>query len=275
MEMNRKDIGGGCREMSGEVVGIFYPADPDHLRRTVDTYCREADVPNVQGKLRAIMVPHAGYIYSGPVAAMGYRLVRDLDQETNWTVIIIGPSHYVSLRGVSVGLYDEYECPLGSVPVSRMVKHFMDSGAVFSPQAHEREHSIEVQLPFLRHCLRSFEIVTLLTGSVDAKVVADLIEPHIDEKTIIVVSTDLSHEKPYDAARNVDTALLNRIIEGDESAIKRGEACGIKGVHAMVILSKRLNWRRQLIGYATSGDTFGSKNRVVGYGCVACLEDLV
>jgi len=255
------------------IAGGFYPADPDHLKRTVDTFCREVDTPKVQGNLRALMVPHAGYVYSGPVAAMGYRIIRDLDQEKNWTIIMIGPSHYVPFRGVSVGLYDEYACPLGAVPVSRVARKFLDSGAVFLPQAHEREHSLEVQLPFLRHCLRSFEIIPLLTGSVDAKFVADMVKSHIDERTIVLVSTDLSHEKPYSEARTIDTALLDKIIEGDESGIKRGEACGIKGIHAMVILSNRLNWRRQLIGYATSGDTYGSKNRVVGYGCVACLQD--
>ena len=273
MEKNKMNIGGGTRKMAPDVAGGFYPSDPALLRRTVNTLIREAEAPSASGNLKALIVPHAGYIYSGPVAAKGYRLVRDLEQTKTWEVIIVGPAHYVPFKGVCVGLYDEFATPLGSVKVSKSTWKFLDSGAIFLPQAHENEHCIEVQLPFLHHCLRNFEIIPILTGSVDPVKVADMIEPFLDDDTILLISTDLSHQLPYERAREIDTQTLDWIIRGDEHSLKKhGEACGLTGIISMLELSKRLDWRRELIAYATSGDTYGPKNRVVGYGCVACFK---
>ena len=273
METGDKRTGGGTRPMAPGVAGGFYPADPSLLRRAVDTLLREADSPPLEGTLKALMVPHAGYMYSGPVAAKGYRYLRDLDKKKNWRVIIIGPSHSVPFNGVSVGLYDRYATPLGEIPVSSAAWKFLDSGAIFMPKAHEAEHSIEVQLPFLRHALKNFEIIPLLTSASEHDKLADIIEPFLDDDTLLIISSDLSHEKPYDKARQMDTELLNWIVSGDEhSIIKRGEACGPVGILAMIELSKRLSWKRILVDYATSGDTYGSKSRVVGYGCVVCVD---
>jgi len=260
--------------MAPDVAGGFYPSEPSLLRRTIDTFMREAEPPSVSGNLKALMVPHAGYIYSGSVAAKGYRLIKSLDQEKNWRVIIIGPAHYVPFSGLCVGLFDEFATPIGPAKVSKLAFEFLDSGAIFLPQAHELEHCIEVQLPFLHYCLKNYEIVPLLTGSADPIKVADIIEPHLDADTILLISTDLSHQLPYENAVETDTSTLDWIIKGDEQSLKkRGEACGLTGIISMVALSKRHGWRRELIAYATSGDTYGPKNRVVGYGSVACFAD--
>ena len=261
------------RQMSDSVAGSFYPSDPALLKRTIDTFMREADVYEIDGKLRALILPHAGYIYSGAVAAKGYRLVRNLDMDKTWRVIIIGLSHFRPFSGISIGTYDEYATPLGPIPVSSLALKLTESDESFIPEAHENEHSIEVQLPFLKVALKHVEIVPILTNNTNPEMLADLLEPHMDENTFLIASTDLSHMQVDDRARELDESTLNWIIDGDEKLLKkRGQACGMAGILTMMILSKRLNWKRERVGYATSADTHGDKNQVVGYGCVVCYE---
>lgn len=259
------------REMSPQVAGIFYPRDASLLRRTIDTYLREADNIRTDGNLKAVMLPHAGYEYSGSIAAKGYRLIRNLDQEKSWTVILIGVSHLKPFMGISVGDYDQYATPAGPVSVSPLVKELINQGASFIEEAHRDEHSLEVQMPFLKQSLKHFEIVPILTSNTDPAKLADLIEPVLDESTILVISSDLSHMLSYEKAQEVDNRTLKWIIDADEKNLKNhAEACGLTGILTMVILSKRLAWHRKFISYRNSGDIQGEKSKVVGYGCIAC-----
>jgi len=268
-----ENISTHVRQMSDSVAGSFYPSDPAHLKRTIDTFMREADEHKIDGKLRALILPHAGYTYSGPVASKGYRLIRNLDMDKTWRVIIIGLSHFRPFSGISIGVYDKYATPLGPIPVSSLARDLLVSSGSFIPEAHENEHSIEVQLPFLKVALKHVEIVPILTSNTKPKMLADLLEPHMDDSTLLIASTDLSHMQPDNRARELDASTLNWIIDGDEKLLKkRGQACGMTGILTMLILSKRLGWKREQVGYATSADTHGDKTRVVGYGCVACYE---
>jgi AmmeMemoRadiSam system protein B len=259
------------REMSSQVVGFFYPSDEAHLRRVIDTYLREVDEVSISGSLKAVLVPHAGYVYSGPVAARGYRLIRNLDQKKSWRVFVIGVSHFVPFTGICIGAYEQYSTPLGPVIVSPLAGELVKAGANFIPEAHRHEHSIEVQMPFLKYSLKHFEMVPILTSNTDHEKLADMIEPYMDDSTILIVSSDLSHMRSYDRARELDNKLLKWVVDGDEKSVrKHGEACCMQGLLAMISLSRRLNWKRELIMYASSGDTHGDRTQVVGYGCVAC-----
>ena len=261
------------RQMSENVAGAFYPSDPGLLERTVDTYLREASAVSYNGVLKALMVPHAGYVYSGLIAAKGFKLLRNLDQEKTWRVIIIGTSHYKPFTGFSVGAFKEYATPFGPIPVSSVADEILESGGNFFPDADRNEHSIEVQLPFLKCSLQHVEIVPILTSSTDHEKLADAIVHHMTDSTILLVSSDLSHMKPQYQANEIDHATLNWILNGDKKSIKkRGEACGLAGILTMMALAERLGWDRKLVDYTTSGDVTGDKSRVVGYGCVICFE---
>ncbi|MCD6217660.1 AmmeMemoRadiSam system protein B [bacterium] len=260
-------------EMSNEVAGAFYPTDPAHLKRTIDTYLRESRIVEIGGKLRALMVPHAGYVFSGTIAATGYRLIRNLDQQKTWRIILLGLSHFKPFSGISIGAYGHYATPLGPVSVSPLAKTLLESYGSFIPDAHLNEHSIDVQLPFLKVALKHFEIVPILTSNSKPDEIADILEPHMDDSTLLIVSSDLSHMLPFDRAEEIDNKTMKWIIDGDEANVKKhGQACGLIGILAMITLSKRLNWNREIIGYATSANTHGERNQVVGYGSIACYK---
>ena len=260
-------------EMSKEVAGVFYPSDPALLRRTIDTYLREARVSEIDGDLHYLMVPHAIYSYSGTIAATGYRLIRNLDQQKTWRVILIGLAHFQSFNGISIGAYDNYKTPLGVVRVSPLAKTLLESYGSFIPEAHRNEHSIDIQLPFLKVALKHFEIVPILTSNSNPDEIADLLQPHIDDSTLLIVSSDLSHMLRFDRAEEIDKKTLKWIVDGDSSSVKdRGQACGLNGILTMMALSKHYNLKRELISYSTSADSHGDRSQVVGYGCVACYK---
>lgn len=251
------------------VSGSFYPADPRQLEAGVRRYLSAAGAPEVGFSVRALIVPHAGHIYSGPVAATGYRLLEDM--EGLQSIFMVGPSHYEWFPGVALPGVDLMATPLGDVEINRDTTAALDTSplVVESPAAHRKEHSLEVQLPFLRIVAPDVPVVPLLTGDVDAAEVADLIDPFVSDGTLLLVSSDLSHYHTSAVARRLDAATAAAIERIEPEALGRESACGRTGVQAALYLARRRGWRVQTLDLRNSSDTAGPPDRVVGYGTFA------
>jgi len=268
--------------------GEFYPGDKATLEKHVDALLRQADPPKITAPIRAIMVPHAGYVYSGPVAAYAY---KELEGRNFKTVILISNSHTEWFNGISVYKKGSFETPLGLVPIDeeKAAKLLASSSKILDrPRTHEEDHVLEVQLPFLQRVLKDFKIVPLLFGNDDpalSKVLADALKKIVDDKTLIVASTDMSHYPAYDDATSTDRETLQAIHTGQvdaldamlkrhvEKGIPNAETflCGVSGVRTVLLLTQTLGPTVPVfLKYENSGDTsVGDKNRVVGYGAVA------
>lgn len=243
------------------VAGLFYPADPVEL---CDMIARElARVDVVPSCSRALVVPHAGYIYSGPTAAYAYASLSHCPVSR---VVIAGPAHRVAFHGIAVASSSVFRTPLGDVPLStdgRELADLFDCVAI-NDGAHAMEHSLEVQLPFLQTVLGSFELVPLCVGAVEPSKLADVLESLWgDARTLFVISSDLSHYHAYAQARRMDLATIDRILDGQ--SIDHEQACGATGINAMNLLAKRHGLQAHLLNYRNSGDTAGDRDRVVGY----------
>jgi MEMO1 family protein len=253
--------------------GSFYPKDPKELKEMVDGFLKEAkEVKLPRGaKLKAIIVPHAGYIYSGIVAASGYRLLKALKLLKK--IIITGPSHNEIFPGVRIDNSDYWESPLGKVKIQK--SKVKSEELFYDSKMQEGEHSIEVQVPFLQRTLTGFEIVPILLGEVEAGEVANNIynnyKNYKDEEKIIIVSSDLSHYYPYDQAVKIDSIANDAIPNLDILTVeKEVEACGKTGILALMHLAKQMGWKGIFIDYKNSGDLPAgrqARQRVVGYGC--------
>jgi len=251
------------------VAGMFYPAETEVLRQDVQGHLQAASPALQKGQLKAIVAPHAGYVYSGPVAGSAYRQLDSLDPERHWKVILLGPCHRLPLRGVSVCAFDHYQTPLGSIAVSPLAKE-LASQLGFVPEADLQEHALEVQLPFLQTQLRSFEIIPIVIGAAPPAQLAQVLKPYLDDDTLLVISTDLSHYLTYDQAVATDSLANQAIPALDLQAMQeRGDACGLVGVLTLMHLAQQLGWQGHFLDYQNSGDTAGPKDRVVGYGAYA------
>jgi MEMO1 family protein len=256
------------------VAGSFYPADADDLRSILADCERQAVVVEPDPRpLRALIAPHAGYVYSGAIAASAYRLLTGARDRFR-RVVLIGPSHFVPLAGLAVPRVEAFETPLGLVPIDDGARKSVlrDPAVVLSDRPHAREHSIEVQLPFLQSLLGNFELLPLSAGGASAKEVGRVIERVWDkDDTLIVVSTDLSHYHDYATARALDAATSRAIV-------KRGrefdgeQACGCIGIMGLMDLARRRDLDVRLLDLRNSGDTAGDRSRVVGYGAFALYE---
>jgi AmmeMemoRadiSam system protein B/AmmeMemoRadiSam system protein A len=254
---------------SPAVAGLFYPSGPEELRQTVLALLRKANGVGMPAKIRALVSPHAGYIYSGIVAAAGY---KQIDPSIK-TVVLLGPSHRVPLRGASIAGVKAYRTPFGDVPLSRLTLTLQELTLFESiPEAHAREHSLEVQLPFLQMVLKDFEIVPILTHRADPKALATALAPHIREDTLVVASSDLSHYYSSETAISLDQICTNAVLGGRLSDMAQCEACGKQAVLTLMHIAKIKDWHAALIDYKNSGDTAGSKNRVVGYASIGFLD---
>ncbi len=251
------------------VAGAFYPADPSRLDADVRGYLAVAERVAVDFQPRVLVVPHAGYVYSGPVAATGYRLLED--REDLRRIVMLGPSHYVWFSGLTLPGVDGLETPLGDVAVdgAGAATALLSPLVVDSPAAHEREHSLEVQLPFLQIVAPGVPVVPLLTGDVDPVDVADVVETLCDERTLLLISSDLSHYHDYETARRLDGDTVGAIERFDPAALGRESACGLTGIQAALHIANRRGYRMQTIDVRNSGDTAGPHDRVVGYGTFA------
>lgn len=254
------------------VAGMFYPADADELREDVDAMLRDAAAPAGRAP-KALIVPHAGYVYSGPVAAAAYaRLAGARGRIAR--VALFGPAHRVFVRGLALPEADVFATPLGRVPIDRdALARLRDfPGVSESELAHALEHSLEVQLPFLQRTLGSFTLVPLVVGDAAPADVARVIEAlAADPATLIVVSSDLSHYHGYDEARRIDSDTVGRIgaLAAD---IDHEQACGATPINGAVLWARHHGLSAELLDLRNSGDTAGDRGRVVGYAAFALYE---
>ena len=246
------------------VAGSFYPADPDELRRELDAAFAGAVPPDPDRPVpKAIVVPHAGFVYSGPVAASAYlRLAPARDTITR--VVLLGPSHRVYVEGLAASGADEWATPLGRVAVER------PDGIEVHDDAHAPEHSLEVQLPFLQRTLGEFTLVPLVVGRATAPEVAAVLDRLWGgPETLVVVSTDLSHYHDWDTATALDRATAARVLARDHARIDDRDACGAYPLRGLLRAATTRDLDVRLLDLRNSGDTAGPRDRVVGYGAFA------
>ncbi len=251
------------------VSGTFYPGFGPALRAAVNR-CLPKSSPVGQVP-KALIVPHAGYIYSGPIAGSAYSLLVP-GRATVRRVVLIGPSHRVGFTGVAASRVSAFRTPLGDVPVdTRSVDVLLSLPMVrVVESAHAQEHSIEVQLPFLQTALSGFAIVPLLTGSVTADEVARVLQASWDgADTVIIVSTDLTHYLPYDVAAEVDAQTASAVVNLDPDAIGDDSACGHDALRGMLLVARMNGLQVRQLDLRNSGDTAGRRDAVVGYGAFA------
>lgn len=253
------------------VAGQFYPGNPETLRRDLRTYLDEARLPDDLGVVRAVIAPHAGYIYSGPIAGYAFKALAALPQK-KWTVFLMGPAHRVYFHGVALGNFAAFRTPLGDAPVAvERVEEMLARSPIYTraPQAHGPEHCLEVEIPFLQVVLPDFRLVPMLFGRVDPHDVAADLADTLGEDDLIVVSSDLSHYYPYDTAQRLDRAWLDALLADRESDVLEGEACGQAPAVTLMTIARHKGWKPHLLNYRNSGDTAGDKWQVVGYASVA------
>lgn len=258
---------------SAAVAGMFYPDAPNVLRKTINDYLDQA-APPVLSKVRAVIAPHAGYVYSGPVAAFAYKALLNRATPPK-RVYVMGPSHRVWFTGVALADYSAFDTPLGAHPLDAEKIHaLIDSGAPFTAHnvAHGQEHSLEVQFPFLRVTFPDTPAVPLLFGDVDPLVVGQELSEFLEPDDVIIVSSDLSHYHDNQTAHALDRQFLDAVLGGERREVARGEACGQAPALALMLLADKYGWQPHLLDYRTSGDVTGDTRRVVGYAAVGYEE---
>jgi len=268
------------------VAGSFYPSSSTQLADTVQELLRQAPRIALPG-LRALVCPHAGYSYSGPTAACGY---RQLEGTGFQTVIVMGPSHYALFRGAALPDAEVYRTPLGDMKISEKTRRLgahppfvLDPEcSVHRPDERRRipgpegpftwEHSVEVQLPFLQTMLPGAELVPVIFGELDPRKAAQVLARHLDAHTLVVASSDLSHYHPEAEARRRDASCIKAICDLDTARMEKEEACGKGPILALMHLAKAKGWKVKLLDARTSGDTGGDRVSVVGYASIAFCE---
>jgi AmmeMemoRadiSam system protein A len=270
------------------VAGLFYPKDPTELGRMIDACLAAAKVEPLPGELKALICPHAGYPYSGPVAAYAYKLLVGRSYDT---VVVMGPSHYADLHAASVTDAAVYRTPLGDVPISAKAKKLAalrpfaleppcfvqrpdwwsqsSRAAPAVDTADTWEHSVEVEVPFLQRTLKTFQLVSVVCGEFDEPRAARALEQILDDRTLIVASSDLSHYYSYAQARELDARTVAAICRLDPDAVGDEDACGHTPIRTLLYVARQQGWKARLLDCRNSGDTTGEKARVVGYAAIA------
>jgi hypothetical protein len=252
------------------VAGTFYPDDAAMLAATVERDLSRAETrPAAQGPApKAMIAPHAGYVYSGPVAATAYARLKPVAGRIT-RVVLIGPAHYVPFRGLAASSADAFATPLGAVPVDRAAVESVRALAQVAvlDSAHRREHSLEVQLPFLQTVLDEFAIVPLLAGDATYDEVREVLE-HLwnGPETLIVISSDLSHYRDYATAQRLDAATAAAIERLRPDDIGGEQACGRIPVGGLLKVARLKGLCARTLDLRNSGDTAGPRGEVVGYG---------
>lgn len=251
------------------VAGTFYEADADRLRQHIRKLL-SADTAVSETLPRALIVPHAGYIYSGSTAAQAYRcLMADPGQITR--VLLLGPAHRVYLKGMAIPSVERFATPLGEVELDREALDRIASlpGVQVSDEAHREEHSLEVQLPFLQSVLTEFTLVPVVVGGAAASQVAAVIDALAeDPHTLVVISSDLSHFLNYRDARQIDAVTCEHILE-KSTTLSGEEACGARAINGLMASNRVRSLEVSLLRACNSGDTAGTRDRVVGYAAFA------
>ena len=252
------------------VAGMFYPEDPTRLRDEVDRLLAAVQVPLDEPMPKALIVPHAGYAYSGPVAASAYARLRRAG-DTLERVVLLGPSHHAAFHGLALPDSEAFETPLGSMPID--TDAFARIPRVPRNEAiHRPEHSLEVQVPFLQRVAPRARLVPLAVGEVTPFQVAEVVEALWGgPETVIVVSSDLSHYLPYRLGRAVDEETTRKILHLD-TALDSERACGATAVAGFLEAARRKHLHPVLLDLRSSGDTAGGQEEVVGYGAFAFFE---
>ena len=249
------------------VAGIFYASELRQLDSEVEHYL-SAEIRPGTARPEILIVPHAGYVYSAPVAAQAYLQLKNYAGRIK-NVILVGPSHRMAFKGIAAASADEFKTPLGKVRVNReLTDRIVAANAAVRilDDAHRQEHSLEVQLPFLQKVLGRFKIVPLVYGDVSAEELARVLEPYVtDAGTVIIVSADLSHYFDYDTARVLDGKTAG-LIEQNRPEIENHMSCGATGINAALLLASEKHLRPETLELANSGDTVGDRDSVVGYG---------
>ena len=285
---------GAQRVRQAAVAGLFYPKAPDALAEMVESFLAKANARSL-GKVRGLICPHAGLAYSGQTAAEAY---KQLSGQNVRTVVIMAPSHYAAFEAASIPDVEAYETPLGEVKLSPKarklagIRPFACNPAceVHRPQwwrqaskevppfgtdtPHTWEHSLEVQLPFLQKTLKDCTIVPIVFGRMeDVRPAAEAIVRHVlDDETVLVASSDLSHYYPYEVATRLDGLCIEAILKLDVEGMKAQEACGMRPILTLMHIARQKGWKSTLLKYCNSGDTAGEKSAVVGYAAIAFFE---
>lgn len=271
------------------VAGLFYPKDPAALSQMLDRFLAMAH-PEPIADLKGLVCPHAGYPFSGPTAAQAYALLAGRGYDT---VIVLAPSHYARFRGAAVSVAEVFRTPLGDVPISEKAKAlarvspfvpeapspvqrpgWADQSSRSMPAAGQDtpdtwEHADEVQVPFLQRTLKNFQLIPVVLGEVDPEAVARALAGVIDDRTLLVASSDLSHYHPYPEAKELDARCVQAVCELDLDAMRVQEACGKSPILVLMHLARLKGWKARLLDCRNSGDTAGDKDRVVGYAAIA------
>lgn len=253
------------------VAGMFYPGEAETLARDIRTML--AGAVKVGYIPKALIVPHAGYIYSGPIAAAAYAALKDTAPRIR-RVVLLGPTHRVAVRGLALPGADAFATPLGDIPLDldaiQRIAHLPQVSV--SARAHAQEHSLEVQLPFLQTVLGEFKLLPLAVGMTSAEEVAEVLETVWGgEETLIVISSDLSHYLPYDMAQRVDSATSQTILKM-ATEITHDHACGATPINGLLLVAQRHHLKPHLLDLRNSGDTAGPRDGVVGYAAFAFEE---
>lgn len=252
------------------IAGSWYPGEKNQLNSALDGYLSKAEI-NPVSNLHALIVPHAGYVYSAPVAAYAYKLLEGKQYDT---IIVIGPDHHIGFNGAWIPDATHFETPLGLVELSPKVSE-LRKNKIFTdiPESRDQEHSVEIQLPFLQKTLKpGFKLIPIVAGRVKPEDLAAALKPLIDDRTLIVASSDLSHYHPYEEAKKLDAVCTTNAPEINIEAMNSCDACGITPIMTLLYIARDLNWTGQLLDYRNSGDTAGDKSSVVGYMSVAYFE---
>ncbi|MGL1902070.1 MAG: AmmeMemoRadiSam system protein B [Fibrobacterales bacterium] len=253
-----------------EYAGSFYSANQITLGCEIEQYLQSADPVVVPSSVRAIVVPHAGYLYSGAVAAYAYTV---LSRSIIKKVVILGPSHQYYFKGIGLDSVEQWESPLGVQSLYLPDREWLAGEHVsMIDDTHQKEHSLEVQLPFIQKVLPGIQLLPIMIGEVeDLDAVAKQINSLLDDQTLLVVSTDLSHFLTYDTATIRDAETIDMVLKG-ETITDSARACGRIGVNILTRIAQQRNWGSSLLKYLNSGDTAGDHSRVVGYSAFAFYD---
>lgn len=256
------------------VAGFFYPSDPGELRATVDDLLERPPVSEPPTETHTYIVPHAGYIYSGNVAAAVYSALKKAAQQIR-RVVLIGPSHRVYLRGIAVPQADAFRTPLGDIPLDMERKRALirRGDVILSDTPHALEHSLEVQLPFLQRLSEGFELLPLVVGEATPEHIASVLDHIVDDAaTLLLASSDLSHYLTYEEAREKDAETSRDILTFASNLVSE-QACGAVALNGLLTFAKRRRAQITELARLNSGDTAGDRSRVVGYGAYAIYGD--
>jgi len=265
------------------VASMFYPGDFEELRHELRGYlngsiCKKnvsTQNNNDISDIRGLIVPHAGYVYSGEIAASAYRLL--LQKRGKYKrVLILGPAHHVWISGAAFPSVEFFETPLGKIKLDKLTMEQIIKKLPWvsvNEKAHSQEHCIEVQLPFLQETLDDFLLIPMVVGETKPEQIAEVIYQFIEDKeTLIVISTDLSHFHDYETATANDLRTANAIEHLELENLYSEDACGIYPLKGVLSVAQKKNWEVYRLGLCNSGDTSGDRHRVVGYGAWAFTE---